>query len=115
MHRPSSKSTSRPLKARKPRGAARVIEEGPDGDLGPGPIHERPNGYYWSTVDGHREFGPFESYELARVDRDRFDDRAPQPGESLDEAEDEIGIGKWIDPETGWPAEGGSPPHLDED
>ncbi|HET7527914.1 MAG TPA: hypothetical protein VFK10_18380 [Burkholderiaceae bacterium] len=107
MSRPS------PSKQRKPRGAARVIEEGLDGDLGP--IHQRPDGYYWCTADGHHEFGPFASYELARMDRDRLDEQAPQPGESLDEAEDEIGIGKWIDPETGEPAEGGSPPHLDED
>jgi hypothetical protein len=104
---------SRQTKLRKPRGAARVIEERPDSELGS--IHERPDGYYWSTPDGHREFGPFASYELARIDRDRLDDQAPQPGESLDEAEDEIGIGKWIDPDTGAPAEGASPPHLDDD
>jgi hypothetical protein len=106
---------NRNTQPRKPRGAARVIEEGPGSDPEPGSIRERPDGYYWTTPDGHREFGPFDSYELARVDRDRFDDQAPQPGESLDEAEDEIGIGKWIDPETGEPAEGASPPHLDED
>jgi hypothetical protein len=104
---------SQPSKHRKPRGAARVIEEGLDGDLGP--IHERPDGYYWCTRDGHREFGPFASYELARMDRDRLDEQAPQPGESLDEAEDELGIGKWIDPDTGSLAEGPSPPHLDDD
>lgn len=104
---------SRQSKLRMPRGAARVIEEGLDGELGP--IHERPDGYYWCTPDGHREFGPFTSYELARMDRDRLDEQAPQPGESLDEAEDELGIGKWIDPDTGAPAEGASPPHLDED
>ena len=26
-----------------------------------------------------------------------------------------FGIGKWIDPDTGAPAEGASPPHLDDD
>ena len=102
-------------KTPSPRGAARAIEEGSDDDVGVGPINQRPDGYYWSTSDGHREFGPFASYEQARADRDRFDDRAPEPGESLDEAEDEIGIGKWIDPDTGDPAEGASPPHLDDD
>ena len=50
-----------------------------------------------------------------RMDRDSLDDLSPQPGESLDEAEDELGIGKWIDPDTGAPAEGASPPHLDDD
>jgi len=98
-----------------PRGAARAIEEGSDDNDGIGLIHERPDGYYWTTSDGHREFGPFTSYDQARADRDRFDDRALEPGESLDEAEDELGIGKWIDPDTGSPAEGASPPHLDDD
>jgi hypothetical protein len=106
---------SRRPKPPSPRGAARAIEEGGDDDLSAGTIHQRPDGYYWSSADGHHEFGPFESRELARLDRDGFDDRAPEPGESLDEAEDEIGIGKWIDPETGAPAEGASPPHLDDD
>jgi len=109
MHTPMGQRSNAP----KPRGAARVIEEGFDGDLGP--IHERPDGYYWTTPDGHREFGPFASYELARLDRDSLDDSATEPGETLDEAEDELGIGKWIDPETGEPAEGASPPHLDDD
>ena len=40
---------------------------------------------------------------------------ALEPGESLAEAEDEIGVADWIDPETGEPAEGLSPPHLDGD
>ncbi|MFO1222062.1 MAG: hypothetical protein U1E90_03090 [Burkholderiaceae bacterium] len=105
--------SQRTTKPQKPRGAARVIPESLDGDLGP--IHQRPDGYYWSTRDGQREFGPFASFEHARMDRDRLDELAPEPGETLDEAEDEIGIGKWIDPETGAPAEGASPPHLDDD
>jgi hypothetical protein len=33
--------------------------------------------------------------------------------ESLPEMEREIGMADWIDPETGEPAEGLSPPHLD--
>jgi hypothetical protein len=28
-----------------------------------------------------------------------------EPGESLEEAEDELGISDWIDPDTGLPAE----------
>ena len=40
-------------------------------------------------------------------------EEAPEPGESLREAESEIGIADWIDPETGDPAEGLSPPHFD--
>ena len=74
----------------------------------------RPDGYYWQAIDGHQEFGPFATLELARADMDAFSDDGPAPGESLEEAENEIGIAAWIDPETGQPAEGLSPPHLDE-
>lgn len=34
--------------------------------------------------------------------------------EALHEAETEIGIATWLDPETGEPAQGACPPHLDE-
>ena len=44
-----------------------------------------------------------------------IDEEGPQPGESLQEAEAEIGINDWIDSETGEPAEGQSPPHLEEE
>ena len=40
---------------------------------------------------------------------------ANAPAESLEEAESEIGINEWIDPETGEPAEGQSPPHLQDE
>jgi hypothetical protein len=36
----------------------------------------------------------------------------PEPGESLEEAEDEIGVADWIDPDTGELAEGQSAPRL---
>ncbi len=84
-------------------------------EAAPPPIVERPDGYYWQAPQGHREFGPFERYELAEADRDAVGDEALAPGESLREDEQEIGIADWIDPETGEPAEGGSPPHLQED
>lgn len=35
------------------------------------------------------------------------------PEETLAEAEREIGLNDWIDPETGEPAEGQSPPRLE--
>lgn len=37
------------------------------------------------------------------------------PAETLAEAEGELGVNDWIDPETGEPPEGQSPPHLDEE
>jgi hypothetical protein len=98
-----------------PRGAAAAIPERPVEREEARAIVSHPDGWYWLAPDGHRQFGPFETYELARADRDAGDEESPTPGETLQEAEDEIGIASWIDPETGEPAEGGSPPHLDID
>lgn len=78
------------------------------------PIVRRPDGYYWQAPDGHQEFGPFATEALARADRDRDDAEHPPPTETLQQAESEIGIADWIDPDTGAPAEGLSPPHLNE-
>jgi hypothetical protein len=78
-------------------------------------IMVRPDGYYWQTPDGKQEFGPFESLESALADREAADEQAPEPGETLQEAEGEIGIADWIDPETGQPAEGQSRPRFEEE
>lgn len=80
-----------------------------------GQVMQRPDGYYWRSPDGRQEFGPFDSMEDALVDMQVADAQAPEPGESLWEAESELGIADWIDPETGEPAEGLSPPHLDKE
>ena len=67
---------------------------------------ERPDGFYWQARDRAREYGPFATLleamrDMAPVD----DDESTEPGESLEEAEAEIGIANWIDPDTGEPAE----------
>lgn len=92
---------------------AAAIPEAPVSTV-PVPVVGRPDGYYWEAPDGRQAFGPFETYELACADRDRYDEERPAPGESLQQAESEIGIADWIDAETGEPAEGQSPPHLRE-
>lgn len=74
----------------------------------------RPDGYYWRAADGKQEIGPFDSFELAAADMGSADDLAQEPGETLQEAEDEIGISDWIDPDTGEPAEGQSHPRFEE-
>lgn len=96
------------------RGAARVIPEHAAGSAADDVVVQHPDGYYWLAPDGQAEFGPFESFEAARADRDRYNEEAPSEGETLREAESEIGIADWIDAETGAPAEGQSPPHLEE-
>lgn len=91
----------------------RLIEDAVAAEDGGVPIVERADGYYWVAPDGHQEFGPFETPELARADRDKYDERAPQVGESVAEAEREVGIADWIDPETGAPAEGLTLPRVE--
>jgi hypothetical protein len=87
----------------------------PDADNGRDRIVARPDGYHWLTPDGKQEFGPFETVELAREDMDAADERALAPAITLSEAEREIGIAEWLDPETGEPAEGPSPPCPEEE
>lgn len=77
------------------------------------PITHRPDGWYWQAADGKQEFGPFASYDEARADMRGGDPDDLAPGETLQEAESEIGIADWIDPETGDPAEGLSRPHFE--
>ncbi|MFZ9184247.1 MAG: hypothetical protein ACO214_13310 [Hylemonella sp.] len=80
-----------------------------------GQIILRPDGYYWCAPDDMQEIGPFLSVEEAQADMQAASGEAPEPGETLQEAESELGISDWIDPDTGEPAEGWSNPHLDRD
>lgn len=68
-------------------------------------IVERPNGFYWQSKDGGREFGPFATLLEAVQDMEAVGEAAQEPGETLAEAEDEIGIADYKDPETGELAE----------
>jgi hypothetical protein len=112
---PAERRAAHPHPPPAPRGSAAAIPERPANADDVPAIVSHPDGWYWLATDGHQQFGPFETYELARADRDAWDEESPTPGETLQEAEDEIGIASWIDPDTGEPAEGGSPPHLDID
>jgi len=85
-----------------------VIPQTPP-DFDRGRLIERPDGFYWQSRDGREEVGPFTTLLEAVQDMQTSDDAELEPGESLQEAEDEIGIADWIDPETGEPAEGGVP------
>ena len=78
-------------------------------------ILERKDGFYWRDEETGAELGPFPSMAAAMADARSLEDEADaEPsGESLREAEDELGISDWIDPDTGEPAEGYSP-HLED-
>lgn len=73
-------------------------------------IVERPDGFYWQDKDGGREYGPFPSLMEAVQDMEAGGEgEEVEPGETLEEAEKEIGISEYIDPDTGVPAEDGVP------
>lgn len=67
-------------------------------------IVEHPDGWYWIAPDGRQQIGPFESMEAVVADMDRRD-AGPDTGQTLEEAERELGQLDWIDPETGTLAE----------
>jgi hypothetical protein len=66
---------------------------------------ERPDGFYWQDKTTEETYGPFPSIQEAIADAQPVDQPEETKPESLEEAEAEIGIAEWIDPETGEPAE----------
>ena len=64
-------------------------------------IVERPDGFYWQDKAGGREYGPFATLLEAVQDMESVSEGAQEPGETLAEAEDEIGIADHLDPDTG--------------
>jgi hypothetical protein len=77
-----------------------------------GHVIERPDGFYLQSADG-KESGPFTT--LAEAEAELLTSGPDPEGtpdlESPDllEAESEIGVSEWIDPETGGPAEDSVP------
>ena len=72
---------------------------------GSGDVVAHPDGYYWLAGDGSQQFGPFESAEEALADMNAATDEALEPGETLEEVEQELGVADWVDPDTGELAE----------
>ncbi|HTT13516.1 MAG TPA: hypothetical protein VMG60_21805 [Burkholderiaceae bacterium] len=68
-------------------------------------IVQHPDGYYWLTE--LHEVGPFATFDDARADMQLAEssEAGVEPGESTEQAEDDIGVESWIDPETGSLAE----------
>lgn len=77
-------------------------------------VIERPDGFYWQDKLTEKEYGPFTSLLEAVQDMQGQGDNGYEEGESLEDAEEEIGMSTWIDPDTGEPAEGVSPRLSDE-
>jgi hypothetical protein len=68
-------------------------------------VVERPDGFYWQDLLYSKAYGPFPSLLDALQDMEYNDDSDYEPGETLAQAEAEIGIADWIDPDTGLPGE----------
>ena len=68
-------------------------------------IIERPNGFYWQSKEDGREYGPFATLLEAVQDMQASDELVGDIAEALAEAESELGIADWVDPDTGQPAE----------
>lgn len=107
------KTASRPAKpAPEP---IEALEDGEDAEneAPPGEARirfiERPNGVYWSASGSSTEYGPFATLAEAEADAEGREDPTFQATESVAEAEAEIGISEWIDPDTGEPAEESGP------
>ena len=78
------------------------------------PILQRPDGFYWRPKDDDLR-GPFATRAEAEADRlaGGASEGDFEAGESLQEAESEIGVSDWIDPDTGGPAEDNIP-HIED-
>ena len=83
-----------------------------------GRVIKRPDGYYWEAK-GAEARGPFAT--RAEAEADLLAGGAAQgdfgsadfAGGALQEAESELGISDWIDPDTGGPAED-NVPHIED-
>ncbi len=75
-----------------------------------GHVIERPDGFYWEAKKDEPH-GPFTT--LAEAEADMLSGGATEEeaeaAEGLQEAESELGINEWIDPDTGGPAEDNVP------
>ncbi len=80
-----------------------------------GHVVERPDGFYWQDKADGKMYGPFPTLIAALEDMQNEDTEGEfEEGESLEEAEAEIGITGWIDPDTGMPAEEVTSRYVDE-
>jgi len=75
---------------------------------------ERPDGFYWQNLETDEVYGPFATLAEAVSDMEYGAEAQSDVGDTLRQAEEEIGIADWIDPDTGVPAEE-QVPHIDDD
>lgn len=67
-------------------------------------IIERPDGFYWESLEDGREYGPFATLVETVLDMQSVSDDEEVEGDDVDdvrEAGEALGVPQWIDPETG--------------
>ena len=74
-------------------------------------VIERPDGFYWESKKKGETHGPFPTLAEAEADMLSGGGSTAEDleAEGLQEAESELGINEWIDPDTGGPAEDNVP------
>lgn len=101
-------------KATRTRAQKRRAEPPPLDDR----IVERPDGFYWESKEKRETYGPFATLAEAQADMlaggaANGEDEEVDSGGALHEAESDLGINDWIDPDTGGPAED-NVPHIED-
>ena len=64
-------------------------------------IIERPDGFYWQSTETGEESGPFKTMADAVEDMEFNGDSEFDVPDTLEEAEADLGLDGYIDPETG--------------
>ncbi len=111
--KPRARPVARRVPVTPPAAVPAHDDEALDTSDGSERVFARPDGYYWLAPDGKQEVGPFDSLAEAMADMDSGDAAGWAPGETLAEAESEIGVADWIDPDSGALAEGHGTTHLE--
>ena len=101
--RPTKRETAKP----KAEEALEESAEAPEAALPKGRVLERPDGFYWE--DEGELNGPFPTLAEAEADMLSGGTPATEDPAALQEAESDLGINEWIDPDTGGPAEDNVP------
>jgi hypothetical protein len=68
-------------------------------------VIERPDGFFWLDEENGEQFGPFDTLLEAVQDMEYNAESGNEPGETVEEAERELGLAEWVDAETGELAE----------
>lgn len=64
-------------------------------------IVDRPDGYYWQSTETNEESGPFRTLSEVVEDLEFNADSDFDAPDTLEEAEADLGVDGYIDPETG--------------